>query len=574
MNARILEIISNPEIIEKEDLDLLNSEIRKYPYLQNLRALHLLGTHQFDAENYQKVLSVTAAYTTDKKILYQLINKKEAPVFSENKFDEAIEPLNSDPKPTFDKVTFVPKPSIKPVFVEGSLNRILFEGEEDFLERENEQIDIESTLEAGKIVTQTQLKDTNNIRSAVDISKNSQFAEAKDAENFSAETVIPENRIETQETIIEDSDQNSFHGIDEILQAEQAEKEEEILPEIDSKEITAGKFEEAEDAESFTRETIIDENKIEAEEPILEDSAKISFHGSQDFLPEIKINSTISNIKYEVPKAELSKQELEMQQLIASVEAKMKASKKVKTEQNEPIVNHEVNFTEHHRIENSISEKENTKEKVLIEKIIPTEKIAEENPEIETEIVPKTIEVAKEAWKPMNFSGNIPDSVVKEDFTKKTEEKIIPAKESSETEILEEQEKPAVENELEKKVSDSNFPTFLNTWEKWLKIERIVPVTVEEPVISKEEVKNLVIEKFIEKEPRISKLKEESDFVIKEKGTNISHLMTETLANLYVEQKLYAKAIKAFETLAGKHPEKAKYFKEKIREIKEIRKNP
>ena len=574
MNARILEIISNPEIIEKEDLDLLNSEIRKYPYLQNLRALHLLGTHQFDAENYQKVLSVTAAYTTDKKILYQLINKKEAPVFSENKFDEAIEPLNSDPKPTFDKVTFVPKPSIKPVFVEGSLNRILFEGEEDFLERENEQIDIESTLEAGKIVTQTQLKDTNNIRSEVDISKNSQFAEAKDAENFSAETVIPENRIETQETIIEDSDQNSFHGIDEILQAEQAEKEEKNFPKSNSKEVTAGKFEEAEDAESFTRETIIDENKIEAEDPILEDSAKISFHGSQDFLPEIKINSTISNIKYEVPKAELSKQELEMQQLIASVEAKMKASKKVKTEQNEPIVNHEVNFTEHHRIENSISEKENTKEKVLIEKIIPTEKIAEENPEIETEIVPKTIEVAKEDWKPMNFSGNIPDSVVKEDFTKKTEEKIIPAKESSETEILEEQEKPAVENELEKKVSDSNFPTFLNTWEKWLKIERIVPVTVEEPVISKEEVKNLVIEKFIEKEPRISKLKEESDFVIKEKGTNISHLMTETLANLYVEQKLYAKAIKAFETLAGKHPEKAKYFKEKIRDIKEIRKNP
>ena len=571
MNARILEIISNPEIIQNEDLDLLNSEIRKYPYLQNLRALHLLGTHQFDAENYQKVLSVTAAYTTDKKILYQLINKKEAPVFSENKFDEAIEPLNSDPKPTFDKVTFVPKPSIKPVFVEGSLNRILFEGEEDFLERENEQIDIESTLEAGKIVTQTQLKDTNNIGSEVDISKNSQFAEAKDAENFSAETVIPENRIETQETIIEDSDQNSFHGIDEILQAE---KEEKIFPKGNSKEVTAGKFEEAEDAESFTRETIIDENKIEAEETILEDSAKISFHGSQDFLPEIKINSTISNIKYEVPKAELSKQELEMQQLIASVEAKMKASKKVKTEQNEPIVNHEVNFTEHHRIENSISEKENTKEKVLIEKIIPTEKIAEENPEIETEIVPKTIEVAKEAWKPMNFSGNIPDSVIKEDFTKKTEEKIIPAKESSETEILEEQEKPAVENELEKKVSESNFPTFLNTWEKWLKIERIVPVTVEEPVISKEEVKNLVIEKFIEKEPRISKLKEESDFVIKEKGTNISHLMTETLANLYVEQKLYAKAIKAFETLAGKHPEKAKYFKEKIRDIKEIRKNP
>ena len=50
--------------------------------------------------------------------------------------------------------------------------------------------------------------------------------------------------------------------------------------------------------------------------------------------------------------------------------------------------------------------------------------------------------------------------------------------------------------------------------------------------------------------------------------------MTETLANLYVEQKLYAKAIKAYETLATKHPQKEEIFKEKIQEIKELRKNP
>ena len=50
--------------------------------------------------------------------------------------------------------------------------------------------------------------------------------------------------------------------------------------------------------------------------------------------------------------------------------------------------------------------------------------------------------------------------------------------------------------------------------------------------------------------------------------------MTETLANLYVEQKLYAKAIKAYETLAEKHPHKEEIFKDKINEIKELRKNP
>ena len=49
--------------------------------------------------------------------------------------------------------------------------------------------------------------------------------------------------------------------------------------------------------------------------------------------------------------------------------------------------------------------------------------------------------------------------------------------------------------------------------------------------------------------------------------------MTETLANLYVEQKLYAKAIKAYEVLIEKHPQKEERFNEKIQEIKDLRKN-
>ena len=104
-------------------------------------------------------------------------------------------------------------------------------------------------------------------------------------------------------------------------------------------------------------------------------------------------------------------------------------------------------------------------------------------------------------------------------------------------------------------------------------IERKEEVSEQKSLVSKEEVKNNVIEKFIEKEPKISKLKEESDFIVKEKSTNISHLMTETLANLYVEQKLYAKAIKAYEVLIGKYPQKEERFNEKIQEIKDLRKN-
>jgi hypothetical protein len=85
------------------------------------------------------------------------------------------------------------------------------------------------------------------------------------------------------------------------------------------------------------------------------------------------------------------------------------------------------------------------------------------------------------------------------------------------------------------------------------------------------EKKAEIIDKFIEENPKISQLKEEVNFVVKEKTDDISHLMTETLAKLYVEQRLYTKAIKAYEVLQDKYPEKAADFKAKIKEVKDLR---
>ena len=76
MEARILELLHRPENIAKEDISLLQKELSKYPYMQSLRTLQLSAVHLFEEENYQKELTKTAAFTTDKKILYQFINKK------------------------------------------------------------------------------------------------------------------------------------------------------------------------------------------------------------------------------------------------------------------------------------------------------------------------------------------------------------------------------------------------------------------------------------------------------------------------------------------------------------------
>ncbi len=47
--------------------------------------------------------------------------------------------------------------------------------------------------------------------------------------------------------------------------------------------------------------------------------------------------------------------------------------------------------------------------------------------------------------------------------------------------------------------------------------------------------------------------------------------MTETLAQLYVEQHLYTKAIEAYGILQNKYPEKVDIYAEKIEEIKQMR---
>ena len=75
IQERILDLFKKPQSIQYEDLPLLQKEISKYPFMQSLRAIYLYGNQIFNDENYPNCLSQTAAYTTDKKILYQFIQK-------------------------------------------------------------------------------------------------------------------------------------------------------------------------------------------------------------------------------------------------------------------------------------------------------------------------------------------------------------------------------------------------------------------------------------------------------------------------------------------------------------------
>ena len=567
MNARVLELIKNPELFQSQDLEILNSEIKKHPYIQSIRALHLFGIHKFDPEVYQHTLSTTAAYTTDKKILYQFINKNSE---LEKKPQTDVPELNEEKKAEiFPAVQSVQPEQPKPVYVNGALNRILFEGEEDFLERNNEVIDLESTLESGQIITQS-IENKPNQPYATEI-----------LQPVQEPTEVPGNVIpqSTQEQNLPEEAEKSFPIVQTELRIEN-------------------------DIQPLQPETIIDED-LSLKNEMVEDPAEISFHGTPEFLSEVKIVAKpAERTDYEVPKPQLNKHEIEMQRLIAEVEAKMKSRKKPETKENEEETqNTGLNFSETQTFEVAKPEEKTPQETVTEAEVEIISEVGQQNDEIGEIIKPVTKEettpAENKAWKPMSFAGNTPDALIgKEDepvFQKSVSaepesENIqtvpeIPAEEKSEERpvfnvsffgqnVSPIESEKAAEKIAEETVrpDDSNVPTFINTWQNWLKIDRS-KIDSAKPALSKTEIKNTVIENFIVKEPKISKLKEESDFVVKEKGDNISHLMTETLAKLYVEQKLYSKAIKAYQILSEKHPEKQAHFAEQINYVKDLRQN-
>lgn len=137
----------------------------------------------------------------------------------------------------------------------------------------------------------------------------------------------------------------------------------------------------------------------------------------------------------------------------------------------------------------------------------------------------------------------------------------------------------------------SNVPHFVNTWQYWLntekpsiktdeKIQSIItpnndPSTEDikktDENIHIEDVKIKTINTFIKNNPKIQRLKTDTEYTPKEKSDDISHLMTETLANLYFEQRLYTKAIQAYKILSEKSPEKKETFEARITMIKAMR---
>jgi tetratricopeptide (TPR) repeat protein len=116
-----------------------------------------------------------------------------------------------------------------------------------------------------------------------------------------------------------------------------------------------------------------------------------------------------------------------------------------------------------------------------------------------------------------------------------------------------------------------------HSFQEWLQLSRLKPIEREEikPTSITEKKKKLdLIDKFIENNPKIKPITKDAIIPVAETfSEDTTHLMTETLARVYLEQKKYSKAIQAYEILILKYPEKSSFFADRISDIKTLQQN-
>ena len=78
MNKKnFIKILQNPENLTAEELSFLDEINREFPYFQISKAIYLKTLKENDDIKFKKFLRSTAAYSRDRKILFNFINKSQ-----------------------------------------------------------------------------------------------------------------------------------------------------------------------------------------------------------------------------------------------------------------------------------------------------------------------------------------------------------------------------------------------------------------------------------------------------------------------------------------------------------------
>ena len=124
----------------------------------------------------------------------------------------------------------------------------------------------------------------------------------------------------------------------------------------------------------------------------------------------------------------------------------------------------------------------------------------------------------------------------------------------------------------EKPLSFTSNDTY--SFNEWLQLSSFKPIVREKKVEKPTEEKTRLIDKFIKSNPKITPVDKNATIEVKTTDNSDStSLMTETLAKVYLAQKKYDNAIKAYQILSLKYPEKSGFFADQIKSSTTFYKN-
>ena len=643
METRIIDLIKNPETLRVEDLNLLETEIEKFPYMQSLRAIYLLGVHRFYNEHFPKELAKTAAYTTDKRILYNLINKtnenmaaalaasafpfktefttktpalqeikvEETPIHTEeevventdliveNQPVEISEPVSFVEENTNDEqqATNIEIPSIpdvspveEPQYSAPSPERSEYEQKklaiDEYIAAEMAKLKSGIATEAPSIVEKEE--DIEPVKAVETISETEKEEEVA-VEEVKAEEISPIEAVEEKEVEVEtETEPIATETEEERFSAEELaspstfnlKKPKETTIDFYNRKQTGYAEETSATKEDYysSAKPVEEENKVKEitvdfytkkqTEPVEEAPAQKEDYYSVKPVSESSAEDETkeTTIDFYAQKQTIAETAVQKEDIYSS--EKTTENKEIETtidfyarKQTESVEEAPAQKENHYSSEETISESSTEKEarETAID-FYASKKANLDAQEEQTSYSPVNI-YQKQIDTEKEDAVEVSNNPAQEENISTTEEAANSKKPEPKVEI--ETEKVS---EVVKPTSNSNVTSFISTWKSWLKIDRSEIVTP-----SEQDKKAAIIDKFIENNPKISPIKEDVDFIVKEKSNDISHLMTETLAQLYVEQKLYTKAIQAYKILQEKHPEKTEEFEERIEEIKKSR---
>jgi len=85
--SNFINLLKHPEAISIKEISDVCSIINEFPYFQSARAIYLKGLNKESSFKYNQELKITAAYTTDRSVLFDFITSEE---FQQNKISESI----------------------------------------------------------------------------------------------------------------------------------------------------------------------------------------------------------------------------------------------------------------------------------------------------------------------------------------------------------------------------------------------------------------------------------------------------------------------------------------------------